>query len=230
MPRKTSKLATERRKGVTQVKSQRANLLDAAERRILRQGLEHTSVADIAEEAGVTRMTLYRYFRDRDAIAFELAVRMLERVVTANHPTNAKEPPAGGHPLERFKDLARAMIRNFDELRDAYRYLGMFDHLYAERYPSEELADWYRRNIESLRVSGMHAGIVPPEGPQAKRVLMTMNTILSFLQQMAARGDLLASEQGILLREQLELFEEMIAHQFDRLIESDSPAGRTPKR
>jgi AcrR family transcriptional regulator len=226
MHRKGSKLAAVRQQGATQVDAQRANILDAAERRFLRNGLEHTTMADIAEEAGITRMTLYRYFRDRDTIAFEIAVRMLERITSVNIPDSAGEGAGEACTLERLKQAARAMILNFDELRDAYRYLGMFDHLYTDRYPSDELAAWYKRHIEGLRVSGVREGVVVQEGPYAKHVLMTMNAIMSFLQRMAARGELMAAEQGLSVRDQLNLFDEMIGVYFDRLIASLPRTGR----
>jgi AcrR family transcriptional regulator len=207
------------------VDAQRTNILDAAERRFLRNGLEHTTMADIAEEAGITRMTLYRYFRDRDTIAFEIAVRMLERVVSGNTPTTVGESDGEAILLGRLKDAAQSMIRNFDALRDAYRYLGMFDHLYTDRYPTEELAAWYKQHIESLRLSGVPEGVLALSVTHAHHVLMTMNAIMSFLQRMAARGELMAAEQGLPLQEQLDLFDEMIGMYFDRLIASIPPAG-----
>src|SRR4051794_24576042 len=104
---KASKLAAARKTGATQVDARRTDILDAAERRFLRNGLEHTTIADIAEEAGVTRMTLYRYFRDRDTIAFEIAGRMLQRIVSENGTaTAAGDGPAAR--LEQSKALAHA--------------------------------------------------------------------------------------------------------------------------
>jgi AcrR family transcriptional regulator len=226
MRSKVSKLAAVRQHGATQVDVQRTNIIDASERRFLKHGLEHTTMADIAEESGITRMTLYRYFRDRDTIAFEIAVRMLQRITSVNAPEAPGERDAETHLLERIKDLAHAMIGNFDALRDAYRYLGMFDHLYTDRYPTEELAAWYKQHIEGLRVNGISDGDSAQEFPYFKNVLMTMNAIMSFLQRMAARGELMAAEQGLPLQEQLSLFDEMVGTYFDRLIASLPRTGR----
>lgn len=54
----------------------RAALLDAAERVFLRQGVSRTSLADIAQAAGVTRGALYWHFNDKSA----LFNAMLDRV------------------------------------------------------------------------------------------------------------------------------------------------------
>jgi AcrR family transcriptional regulator len=46
----------------------RERLLDAASRCISRDGLVATGIASVADEAGVSRPTVYRYFADRDAL------------------------------------------------------------------------------------------------------------------------------------------------------------------
>jgi AcrR family transcriptional regulator len=46
----------------------RAQLLDAAEIAFERFGVSKTTMDDIARQAGVTRSTVYRYFRDRDTL------------------------------------------------------------------------------------------------------------------------------------------------------------------
>ena len=49
------------------VEEYRRNTIQAAARRVIaRRGLGRTSMAAIAEEAGVAKGTLYLYFRDRD--------------------------------------------------------------------------------------------------------------------------------------------------------------------
>lgn len=223
---KTSKLAAVRKVGATQVEAQRASILDAAERCFLRSGLEHTSMADIAEEAGVTRVTLYRYFSDRDPIAFEIAGRMLQRIGSAHTSDIARNVVGEGRVLELLKGAALAMIGNFGDLRDVYRYLGMFDQLYSDRYPTDELATWYKQQLESLRVGGVADSLFALKISHAGHALMAMNATMSFLKQMAARGDLMAAEQGLQVREQLELFGEMIGTYFDSLIVSLPQAKR----
>jgi hypothetical protein len=42
--------------------------------------------------------------------------------------------------LESIIKIALAMVDQFTLLKDANRYLGMFDHLYGDHYPDENLA------------------------------------------------------------------------------------------
>ena len=56
-----------------------AALLDAAARVVQRQGYENLTTADVAQEAGASIGTVYRYFKDRVALLEALAVRNFER-------------------------------------------------------------------------------------------------------------------------------------------------------
>ncbi len=211
MAKRLSKLERTRRNGDTQVEYQRANILAAAERVFQARGLENTRMSDIAAEAGITRASLYRYFPDRDPIAFEIASRMLRRITEA-----AMQGPASPDQ-ERIRDGLLRLIDQFDAQRDAHRFLGMFDHLYSASYPSVTLAAWYKERILSLgdrwaSAQGNATGVT------VDHVTMIGNCVLSFLQKMAARGDLLADEQGVELSRQLALFRAMIDGYFERLL------------
>ncbi|HEY7938334.1 MAG TPA: helix-turn-helix domain-containing protein [Acidimicrobiales bacterium] len=63
----------------------RRRIMEAAVRCVQRHGIERTSVAMIADEAGVSRPTLYAYFENRDEIVTQAAIAatdsFVERVV-----------------------------------------------------------------------------------------------------------------------------------------------------
>jgi AcrR family transcriptional regulator len=50
-------------------------IVRAAERCFLEFGPARTTMVDVAREAGVSRPTVYRYFRDRDAVVLEVLTR-----------------------------------------------------------------------------------------------------------------------------------------------------------
>lgn len=211
MAKRLSKLERTRRNGDTQVEYQRANILAAAERIFLAKGVEHTSMSDIAAEAGITRASLYRYFSDRDPIAFEIASRMLRRI------TESAALGQSQTSLEQGREGLIRMIQQFPLQIEAHRYLGMFDHLYSERYPSVGLADWYKERIAAL--GGNWA--MPKTDSNAltvEHMVMLGNCVLSFLQKMAARGQLLAEEQGVPVERQLALFQAMVDGYFENLL------------
>lgn len=196
--------------GLFQVDEQRNAILSAAETLFLQKGLEGTTMGDIARETGIHRATLYRYYPDRDPIAFEIAVRMLKKIsLTAGYLESSNQPIPE-------REFMLAMIDHFDELRDAYRYLGMFNHLYGDRYPNETLADWFKEQVYSVIPS--RSELQREELKEERtRIVVILNAIMSFLQIMAGRGDLMASEQGVPIPKQLSIFKEMIQVYLDQI-------------
>jgi TetR/AcrR family transcriptional regulator len=72
----------------------RRRLIEAAARCILRRGSANIRVAEVSDEAGVARSTLYRYFATREELILALIVRRMdaafERIVRAlPHPHDA---------------------------------------------------------------------------------------------------------------------------------------------
>jgi AcrR family transcriptional regulator len=202
-----------RQQGVHQVEERRDSILNAAQKLFLEHGLETVSMVDIAEAAGINKVTLYRYFPSKDPIAFEIAVRMLKAVAASTDKFD------GDLTLPNIKQLCQSLVRNFYQTRDAYRYLGMFEHIYTENYPSEELAQFFKQSIFLLEFNHVTYKDLSDTFPQAAQVMMLINTIMSFLQKMALRGELLEMEQELPMDDQLRMFEDMIGMYFDRLIE-----------
>lgn len=199
-----SQAAQKRNIGKHQVDERRESILAQAEQLFLMQGLEATSMIDIAQSAGISKVTLYRYFPDKNPIAFEIAARMLDRITTrcGVHDRTISDG-------ERVAASLLNMIRRFDELRDAYRYIGLFDHLYASSYPSQQLADWYRGRVERAGRQ-LFAGELDIAPETRHSVVTLINVIMSFLEKMAARGELMGDEQGVALTDQLAAFERFI--------------------
>ncbi len=209
--RPTSKSEIKRRLGETQVAATRQGIVDASERLFLEQGLEHTTMADIARAAQITTVTLYRYFPGRDPIAFEVAARKMRAIAAAPRVDDRRLT------LAAVRQIALGLIDHFDELRDAYRYMGMFDHLYGDRYPNEALATWYKDLVFSLEWGGVSLRKAGRAPALREQIIVTLNTVLCFLEKMAARGALLSREQGIPLDAQLRHFRGMITATLDRL-------------
>jgi AcrR family transcriptional regulator len=175
-------------------------------------------MADIAERAGITRVTLYRYYPDRDTIAFEIAVHMLQRIVSVNNLDAFGESNGHIEQLERLKYQAQAMIRNFDALRDAYRFIGMFDHMYSDEYPTQELAIWFQQQVRELKGNALSATYLTSDFPYTPQAVMVMSAIMSFLKQLAARTGLPIGGQESAPDTQLGYFDEMISTYLDQLI------------
>jgi len=145
-------------------------LREAALALYLERGFEETMVADIAERAGVTARTFFRYFADKREVLFDRAAEMAEKSLAA-----LEAAPASAATLEVVaaalyavadligpeRELARqrhAVIMANAELRE--RELIKFEHM------SAALADALRRR----GVGDAEAGLAAETGAAVYRV------------------------------------------------------------
>ena len=136
----------------------RVALLDAAQVVFLTEGYAGTSMQAVADRAGVSKMTLYRHFKDKEelflAMFFEQCMRSRERATVAP----AHDVPEALGALEEF---ARGFVRAFTDpgalalFRMLIGEAGRFPQLGKSFYdhgPRQEIAD-----IEVIL-----SGLLPP--------------------------------------------------------------------
>lgn len=88
-------------------------LLDAAAAVVVEHGIEHLTTALVAERAGASIGTVYRYFPDRVAVLVALAERNLERLRLAIERVMALEHETWPDAMEA---LVGAMVETFREV------------------------------------------------------------------------------------------------------------------
>ena len=85
--------------GLSSIKDiRRQELLDAAFKSIKKRGIQATTIASIAEEAGVSKGTIHHYFKDREEL-IELAVR---RIFSMRHEAVVEKLRAAKTPSDRL--------------------------------------------------------------------------------------------------------------------------------
>lgn len=84
--------------------AKRAAILDAARQMFTRQGFDGASMDQIATLAGVSKLTIYSHFGDKDA----LFVAVVNAACEQQLPTALFEPSPGTPLRERLMDIARA--------------------------------------------------------------------------------------------------------------------------
>ena len=212
-----SKLETTRQSGDSQVEAQRVNILDAAETLFLRQGIENTQMVQIAAEAGITKFTLYRYFPNRDLIAFQVWQRMGRKIAALFDPTDVSAP------LEGTRKLVHLLISNFEAMREVYRYFGMFDRLYLDSSPNSVVNEalpqgsFSRAWQQAIAEYGpSDSSAIPSAG--SRRSAVIASATIWFLEKVALRGEDIAPGMDVTVAEQLGIFEDMVTTYIERLL------------
>ena len=101
------------RRRAEQVDATRLRITEAAVRLHTTVGPARTSIAAVAEEAGVTRLTVYRHFADLDALFLACRAHWM-----------AQDPPPDAGAWRAIPDLETRALRAFGELYGWYSERG----------------------------------------------------------------------------------------------------------
>lgn len=143
---------------------QRSNILSAARRVFARKGSSAT-MAEVAEEAGVSYGLAYRYFPGKDA----LFMTLIEQMLRSSTPLTGRIDDIPGTPGER---LAFIITRILEDRRDNPEFYQFFFRTLADEKLPGDLREIMERNgrafqdgIRQLIVDGQAAGEVVEDDP-----------------------------------------------------------------
>lgn len=110
----------------------RESLIDAAERLFAAHGPDAVTIRELAAAVGVSPMTPYRYFKDKDAILAAARARAFDRHADA---LEAAYAAAGPDLATRRAALGEAYIRFAEEHPAAYRLMFDVNQPHAADHP-----------------------------------------------------------------------------------------------
>jgi len=100
-------------------------ILDAAANVFSRRGFHDARVDDIAEEAGLSKGTLYWYFKSKDDIIIGLLDRLFEFGASGVRELQSKEMPATAMLRQSVDLLLQDLDRWINLIPLAYEFLGL---------------------------------------------------------------------------------------------------------
>ncbi|MCG5072900.1 TetR family transcriptional regulator [Paraburkholderia tagetis] len=172
----------------------RNRILDAAEHVFFEKGVSRSSLADIAQAAGVTRGAIYWHFENKG----DVFTAMFDRVILPlDEMKAATVDPDESDPLGRIKDLCTLCLR--DTATDARRR-RVFEILFLKCEFVEEMGPVMARHQGNMREglmrieeglrNAMSKGQLPADldAPRAARVLHSF--ITGALRDMAILPDM----------------------------------------
>ena len=111
----------------------RERLIDAAERLFAAHGLDAVTMRQLAAELGVSPMTPYRYFADKDAILAAVRARAFNRHADALEAAMAAS--RGEDPFEASDAVGRAYVEFAFAHPEAYKLMFDVEQPNANEYP-----------------------------------------------------------------------------------------------
>jgi AcrR family transcriptional regulator len=139
----------------------RERLIDAAERLFAQHGLEAVTMRQLAAELGVSPMTPYRYFEDKEAILAAVRARAFARHADA---LEAAYTAAGADPIAASGAVGKAYVDFAFAHPEAYKLMFDITQPNEARYPELVAAgDRSRRTMTSHLEALAAAGGLPAD-------------------------------------------------------------------
>jgi len=179
---------------MTTTEDTRERIVNAALKRYLLFGIKKTSMEDVAAEAGLTRVTIYRYYPDKKNLvraAFLYIVEMLQQV----HGEIVETPEMDmEHVLDRMGEVFCALPQG--DLRLAQHELS---RLYPDvwRFYLQARSEALDRIFEPLFAKAERRGLLRPGVHRAAMQAYLLNAFIDTLQDPAAVR-LKASQEDVL--------------------------------
>jgi AcrR family transcriptional regulator len=116
----------------------REEILEAARRVMLREGVVATTLEAVAAEAGMSKAGLYYYFESKDALLFELVFASYERQALAVRTAVEKAEDGPGALRAIVETIVRTYASSLDDFRLAFLFGQVAGsgavHLNAEQF------------------------------------------------------------------------------------------------
>lgn len=192
-------------------------ILNCARELFITNGLSVTTMDNIAAEVKITRRTLYRYYKTKEELAFEIEIMLFEELYNFQNEIYKKLEGNGLKKIELFlNELANYVEANSSVIK----FSGEFDYYFRGEYPYLELTNRFKNMIsrndymlEQLIKDGIEDGSIRKDIDPVITGLTITNVLLSLSQRVLIREKHLDEEQGVASRE-------MIWHQFKLFIYS----------
>lgn len=152
----------------SEVEDFRDRLTDAAERLFGRRGLEGMTMRHVAAELGVSPMTPYRYFKDKDDILAAVRTRAFNRMADAVEVAFAD----AADPVARSREVGRAYVAFALQHQHAYRLMFDLSQSTEADYPDLVAACTRARAMMTRHAADMiAAGLITGEPEMVAHML-----------------------------------------------------------
>lgn len=169
----------------------------------LEKGLYKTVMDDIADKVGLTRRTLYRYFRTKEELAYETTIMILNEW---NEYQDSLFNQLEGSGIEKLEYFLTSLMYYMNDRMEIVKYLGEFDFYFAENIYTEPSEDCKTRYDDIILKSEKILGELMDIGQEdqsiksdinVKLMIATMSSLLwGFGQRIAIRGSVIEKETG----------------------------------
>lgn len=128
---------------IYQTEGTRSTIISAARDLFITNGFFETQMKDIAEKSGISRTSLYRYFRDKSDIALSILELIYKELFPDGYMKYLSETPLT--PPEKLKKYIVDVWLN-PEFRSSYLFIAEFDAYYT----GNRVPDYFVSSLKNI--------------------------------------------------------------------------------
>lgn len=186
-------------------RKRRNTILETAESYFIENSISGTSMENIAQNAGISRQTLYRYYSSKDELAFAVEIEVLKKILGHLRRLFAQEFAQENdftlHSLYTSIDsITEDFITDFEK---ELKFTGVFD-TYYHTYPDptysnrmKEVLRAYPNPFTELIIREQKNGNISREANPILLGETISNSLLALCQRILLRKSVLADEFGL---------------------------------
>lgn len=195
----------------------RRHILDAAIPLFCRQGIDTTSMEELAAAAGIGSATIYRYFPTKAMLLSAAIKHCWEEKISLFLPLLQTPDFLGSSGKEQLDLILELFLKLYAQSPDFLRFLQEFDgYLKAGLLRQDELLE-YEQLLQSLKryatdalEKGLADGTLCFSESTDEVYFAVFHAMLSTTQKLALQGELLAMDRAVPGETQLRLLKRLI--------------------
>ncbi|WP_178075774.1 TetR/AcrR family transcriptional regulator [Paenibacillus oralis] len=173
--------------------------MEAALQLFLEKDITQITMKEIGARAGISRVTLYKYYNSLHEIAFDVHCKVLSEL-HRNHLQQIDKGGDGAHKLQLyFASFAEILHTN----PDIFRFTAFFDLLFREYHPAPEQEAKYKELLKkgqllmtSILEEGARDGSMRSDLSIPMTAEMIQFSLMNMAQKIAIRGKMLKMMRG----------------------------------
>ena len=199
-----------------QIGARKEDIIAAAIREFIENGIENAKISDIAKSAEVGTVTVYRYFENKPKLVVECAVRLWHDEMNGLAPLFKPEKYDEMSGFEKVRQILGTIGSLYEIRPDMLRLLEQFDNYTVREQISKELLQKYEAGIINTRVmmleaikAGQQDGSIRTGINAISFYTTAIHSIIPLIQKLLLRGDVIQSDREIDPKKQIALLIEM---------------------
>lgn len=123
-------------------------IVDSAEKIFFTKGYDHISMKAISKETGMSRTSLYSYFKNKEAIYFAIIVRAA-KILNKLFKDSKKDDKKG---IENLRTMGMAYYKFYKDYNDYYKIYLSFEYARFQNNPKYDISEILALQTERIKI------------------------------------------------------------------------------